>query len=251
MSGHSKWSTIKRQKGAKDAKRGQIFTKIGGAITIAAREGGGGDPASNFKLRLAMDQAKAANMPRENIDRAIERGLGKAGGAALETVTYEGYAPGKVALVIEVATDNRNRTTPEVRGAIEKAGGTFTSPGAVAWMFKEQGLVTLQKAGKSLDEIFEAAVDAGADDVEDAGDLVEVFTKSSDVEKVKNTLASKGLTVQSAEIFKKPKTVQAVNDADLAKKVLNLIEKLEDLDDVQKVYANFDIPDDVLHKVEG
>src|SRR3989344_7458067 len=141
MSGHSKWSTIKRQKGANDAKRGQIFTKIGGAITIAAREGGAGDPASNFKLRLAMYQAKAANMPKENIDRAIERGLGKAGGAALETVTYEGYAPGKVALVIEVATDNRNRTTPEVRGAIERSGGTFTSPGAVAWMLKEQGLI--------------------------------------------------------------------------------------------------------------
>ena len=251
MSGHSKWSTIKRQKGANDAKRGQIFTKLGNAITIAAKEGGGPDPSSNFRLRLAVEQAKAANMPKENIERAIERGLGRAGGVSFETVTYEGYAPGKVALVIEVATDNRNRTTPEVRGAIEKAGGTFISPGAVSWMFKEQGLVSLQKAGKTFDEIFEAAVDAGADDVEDAGDIVEVFTKSAEVEKVKNALAQKGLTVQSAEIVKKPTTVQAVNDADIAKKVLGLIEKLEDLDDVQKVYANFDIADEILAKVQN
>jgi YebC/PmpR family DNA-binding regulatory protein len=250
VSGHSKWSTIKRQKGANDAKRGQVFTKLGMAISIATREGGGGDPTSNFKLRLAMDQAKGANMPKENIERAIERGLGKAGGAALEVVTYEGYAPGKVAIVVEAATDNRNRTTPEVRGAIEKAGGTFASPGAVSWMFSEQGLVTLPKAGK-FDEIFEAAVEAGAEDVEDAGDVVEVFTKPAEVEKVKNALIQKGFTVQSAEIFKKPTTTQTVADVDTAKKVLNLIEKLEDLDDVQKVYANFDIADEVLSKVQS
>ena len=251
MSGHSKWSTIKRQKGVNDAKRGQVFTKLAGTVTIATKEGGGGDPASNFKLRLAMDQAKLANMPKENIERAIERGLGRAGAVALDTVTYEGYATGKVALVVEVATDNRNRITPQVRGAIEKAGGTFASPGAVSWMFKEQGLVTLQKEGKTFDEIFEAAVEAGAEDVEDAGDVVEVFTKPSEVEKVKNVLAGKGLTVQSAEIFKKPTTVQAVADANMARKVLALIEKLEDLEDVQKVYANFDIADEILAKVQN
>ncbi|KKR29526.1 MAG: transcriptional regulator, partial [Candidatus Woesebacteria bacterium GW2011_GWA1_39_8] len=155
------------------------------------------------------------------------------------------------ALVVEVATDNRNRITPQVRGAIEKAGGTFASPGAVSWMFKEQGLVTLQKEGKTFDEIFEAAVEAGAEDVEDAGDVVEVFTKPSEVEKVKNVLAGKGLTVQSAEIFKKPTTVQAVADANMARKVLALIEKLEDLEDVQKVYANFDIADEILAKVQN
>ena len=251
MSGHSKWPTIKRQKGVNDAKRGQVFTKLAGTVTIATKEGGGGDPASNFKLRLAMDQAKLANMPKENIERAIERGLGRAGAVALDTVTYEGYATGKVALVVEVATDNRNRITPQVRGAIEKAGGTFASPGAVSWMFKEQGLVTLQKEGKTFDEIFEAAVEAGAEDVEDAGDVVEVFTKPSEVEKVKNVLAGKGLTVQSAEIFKKPTTVQAVADANMARKVLALIEKLEDLEDVQKVYANFDIADEILAKVQN
>lgn len=249
MSGHSKWSTIKRQKGANDAKRGQIFTKIAGAITIATKEGGGSDPASNFKLRLAMDKAKSANMPKENIEKAIERGLGKAGGAIFETVVYEGYAPGKVALIVEAATDNKNRTTPVIRGTIEKAGGTFTSPGAVSWMFAEQGLVTVAKGIKTFDEIFEVAVEVGAEDVEDAGDVVEVFTKPAEVEKVKNVLVSKGLTVQSVEIFKKPTTVQTVSDADMAKKVLTLIEKLEDLDEVQKVYANFEIPDDVLTQI--
>ena len=243
MSGHSKWSTIKRQKGVNDAKRGQVFTKLGNAITIAVHEGGGGDPASNFKLRLAMDTARAANMPKENIERAIDRGLGKGGSAAIETVIYEGYAPGKVALIIEAVTDNKNRTTPEVRGTIEKAGGTFASIGAVSWMFKEQGLVTVSKSGKNFDEIFEASVEAGAEDVEDAGDLVEVFTKPNEVEKVKNILAEKGFAVQSAEITMRPTTLQAIADADAAKKVLTLIEKLEDLNEVQKVYANFDIVD--------
>ena len=188
MSGHSKWSTIKRQKGVKDAKRGQAFTKAANAITISVKEGGGGDSASNFKLRLAIDHAKAINMPNENIKRAIERGLGKGGGAAIETVVYEGYAPGKVALIVEAATDNRNRTTPEVRGAIEKNGGTFASPGAVSWMFADSGLVTIVKNGKTLDDIFEIAVEAGVEDVEDAGEFVEVFTKPTEVEKIKNAL---------------------------------------------------------------
>lgn len=264
MSGHSKWSTIKRQKGLNDAKRGQIFTKLGNAITIAVREGGGGDPVSNFRLRLAIEQARAANMPKENIKRAIERGLGKEGTASLETVIYEGYAPGKVALIVEAATDNKNRTTPEVRGVIERAGGTFASPGAVSWMFAEQGLITVVKegppspasqrgerageAGKTFDEIFDVAASAGAEDVEDAGDLVEVFTKPDEVETIKNHLIEKGLSVKSTEIFKKPTTVQTVDNADLAKKVLGLVEKLEELDDVQKVYANFDIADEVLTK---
>lgn len=247
MSGHSKWSTIKRQKGLTDAKRGQVFTKLANAITIAVREGGGGDPASNFKLRLAMDQARGVNMPKENIQRAIERGLGKSGAAGqLESVVYEGYGPSKVAIIVEAATDNKNRTTPEVRGAIEKAGGTFASPGAVSWMFGDVGLITLAKSGKSFDDIFEIAVDAGAEDVEEAGDLVEVYTKPADVEKVKNVFVDRGLTPNSAEIFKKPTTTVQIDSPEVAKKVLGLVEKLEDLDDVQKVYANFDIPDNLL-----
>ncbi len=246
MSGHSKWSTIKRQKGVADAKRGQVFTKLANAIAVAVREGGGGDPGSNFKLRLLIDQAKAANMPNVNIERAVERGLGKGGGSAIETVAYEGYGPGKVAIIVEAATDNRNRTLPEVRGTIEKNGGTFASPGAVSWMFLDVGLITVAKQGKSMDEIFDIAADLGAEDVEDAGELVEVYTKSADVEKVKNALTEKGLAVQSAQLFKKPTTVVAISDKELALKVLAFIEKLEDLDDVQKVYANFDIPDELL-----
>ena len=260
MSGHSKWSTIKRQKGVNDAKRGQAFPKLGNAITIAVREGGGGDPASNFKLRLAIDQAKDLNMPKDNIDRAIDRGLGISGGAAIESVVYEGYAPGKVALIVEAVTDNKNRTTPEVRGTIEKGGGTFASRGAVSWMFADCGLVTVEKsgppspageAGKTLDEIFEIAADSGAEDVEDAGEFVEVFTKPTDVEKVKNVLVSKGLVVKSAEIFKKPTTTVVIDDVDVASKVLKMIDKLDELDDVQRVYANFDIDDKILESIQG
>ena len=246
MSGHSKWSTIKRQKGANDAKRSNAFTKIANAITIVVKEGGGGDPASNFKLRLMMDQARSVNMPNVNIQRAVDRGLGKGGGAILETVIYEGYAPGKVALIVEAATDNRNRTTPEIRSTIEKSGGTFATPGAVDWAFVDMGMITVEKNDKSLDDLFELAADAGAEDIEDAGDVVEVYTKPADVEKVKNALLEKGLVVRSFEIFKKPTTLVEIKDAETAKKVLALIEKIEDLDDVQRVYANFDIPDNLL-----
>ena len=258
MSGHSKWSTIKRQKGVKDAKRGQAFTKLGKAITITVREGGGGDPASNFKLRLAIDQARAANMPKDNIDRAIDRGLGPSTGVeSIESVTYEAYAPGKVALIVEAVTDNKNRTTPEVRGTIEKGGGTFASRGAVSWMFADSGLITVERSGKTLDEIFEIAADSGAEDVEDvedvedAGELVEVFTKPTDVEKVKNILVSKGLVVKSAEIIKKPTTTVVIDDVDVASKVLKMIDKLDELDDVQRVYANFDIDDKILESIQG
>jgi len=247
VSGHSKWSTIKRQKGVNDAKRGAIFTKLGNAITIAVREGGGGDPASNFKLRLVMDTARGVNMPKENIQRAVDRGLGKGDAAAYESVVYEGYGPGKAALVIEAATDNKNRTTPEIKSTIERNGGTFASPGAVSWMFADVGMIVLPKNGKTLDEIFEAAVEAGADDVEDSGDSVEIYTKSADVEKVKNALIEKGLEVQGAEIYKKATTTVEITERETAQKILNLIEKLEDLDDVQKVYSNFNMPDNLLN----
>jgi YebC/PmpR family DNA-binding regulatory protein len=251
MSGHSKWSTIKRQKGLNDAKRGASFTKMGMAIAIAAREGGGGDPASNFKLRLAMDQARAMNMPKENVQRAIDRGLGKGGVAAIETVVYEGYGPAKVSLIVIAATDNKNRTTPEVRSTIEKSGGTFATLGAVDWAFVDMGMITVEKGTKSLDELFEIAADAGADDIDDLGDFVEVYTKPTEVEKVKNVLIEKGLTVGSFEIFKKPTTLVEIKDAETAKKVLALIEKIEDLDDVQKVYANFNISDNLLEEIQG
>ena len=245
MSGHSKWSTIKRQKGVTDAKRSQAFTKMANAITIAVREGGG-DPASNFKLRLAIDSARAVNTPNVNIQRAIDRGLGKGGAAAIETVVYEGYGPSKVAIIVEAATDNKNRTTPEIRGTIEKNGGVFASPCAVSWMFSDVGMITVVKDNKSLDDVFEAAVEAGADDVEDSGESVEVYTKPHDVEKVKNALAEKGFTIQGAELFKKPTTTVLISEKAQAEKVLAFVEKLEDLDDVQKVYSNFDIPENLL-----
>lgn len=251
MSGHSKWSTIKRAKGIKDAKRGQAFTKVANAISIAVKEGGGGDPASNFKLRLTMDQAKAINMPNDNINRAIDRGLGKGEANAIESVLYEGYAPGKVAIIIEAVTDNKNRTTPEIRMAIEKSGGTFASPGAVSWMFENSGIITVVKNGKTLDDIFEIAVEGGAEDVEDAGEIVEVFTKPKDVGKVKKYLEGKGLVVKDADIFKRPTTTTQIDDEKVAEKVLNIIDKLEEMDDVQKVYANFDIADEILAKMNS
>lgn len=246
MSGHSKWSTIKRQKGAADAKRGQTFTKLGNAITIAVREGGGGDPASNFKLRLIMEAARAANMPKDNIQRAIDRGLGKGGAGVLESVVYEGYGPGKVAIVVEAATDNKNRTTPEVRSVIERSGGAFTSPGTVSWMFVDQGVIVAEKGGRSMDEFLDLAIEAGADDVVDEGDTVAIYTTPANVESVKNTLVEKGVNVQSAEISKNASTTVEISDGEVAKKVMDLIEKLEDLDDVQKVHSNFDIPESLM-----
>lgn len=241
MSGHSKWSQIKRQKGVADVKRGATFTKMANAITVATREGGGGDPVSNFKLRLVIEGARAVNMPKDNIQRAIDRGLGKGSEGALEAVTYEGYGPGKVALVIEAVTDNKNRTTPEVRSVLEKSGGSFVTPGTVSWMFRDSGLITLVKSGKSFDELFEAAVDAGADDVEDSGDMVGIYTKPNELDKVKNALLEKGLAIESAELAKRATTTVEVSDPEAQKKIFDVLERLEDLDDVQKVWANFNI----------
>lgn len=245
MSGHSKWSQIKRQKGVADVKRGATFTKLANAITIATKEGGGGDPISNFKLRLTMDQARAVNMPKDNIQRAIDRGLGKGDAGSLETVSYEGYAPGKVAIIIEAATDNKNRTTPEIKSILEKSGGTFAAQGAVSWMFSDMGEITIPLGGKSFDELFELAVEAGAQDVEDAGDAVNVYTKPNELEVVKKVFEEKGLSIESAQLSKRPTTLARVEDAVTAKKAMDTISKIEDMDDVQKVWSNLDIPEDL------
>ncbi len=241
MSGHSKWSSIKRQKGVADVKRGATFTKLANAITIATREGGGGEVASNFKLRLIVDTARAANMPKDNIQRAIDRGLGKGGAGGLESVVYEAYAPSKVALIVEAATDNKNRTTAEVKSTIEKNGGTFVAKGAVSWMFEDRGLIVVEKRNKSFDEIFEIAVEAGAEDVEDSYDAVDIYTRSTELELVKKALESKGLTIQAAELAKKPTTMQAVTGEDKVNALFAFIEKIEDLDDVQKVFSNLEV----------
>ena len=249
MSGHSKWSTIKRKKGVADAKRGQVFTKLANAVTIAIREGGGGDPTSNFKLRLAIDQAKTANMPKDNIERAIDRGLGKGAGGQLESVAYEGYGPAKIAFIAQITTDNRNRASSQLKGVVERAGGHLASQGAVSWMFEDVGLIAVGKNGKSTDEIFEIAADAQAEDIEDAGDSVEIYTKPNELDKVRSALVAADLAIQSADLYKKPAQTVKIEDAQTAKKVLEFVEKLEDLDDVQKVYSNFDIADDLLKNV--
>lgn len=240
MSGHSKWSTIKRQKGVVDAKRGQAFTKLAIAITIAVRQGGGiGDPNQNFKLRLTIEKAREINMPKENIERAIERGKGGDGGRGLEEVVYEGFGPNGVsAIIVEAATDNKQRTTGEVKNVWEKAGGTFGKQGSVAYQFVQNGLITIEKKTFPFDDIMLAAADAGAEDVEGTDEEVLVYTKPEELRRVREALLSQGFTVKEAELIRKPIITQMIEDKDLAVKTLALLNKLEEFGDVQKVYTN-------------
>jgi len=248
MSGHSKWSTIKRQKGANDAKRGQAFTKAGRLITIAAREGGG-NPDGNFKLRLAMEAARAINMPKENIERAIARGAGGDGSKPLEEAVYEGYGPAGIALLIEVVTDNKMRSAGELRSILDRAGGSLAGQGAVAFLFNSKGVIEVDATLKDADELLLNAADAGADDVEVEEGVALVYTKPEVVDKVKGALEQAGYSVKNSEISKEASTTVKITDEGQAEKVLSLIEKLEDLDDVQKVYSNFDIDTEVMEKV--
>ncbi|MFO7166583.1 MAG: YebC/PmpR family DNA-binding transcriptional regulator [Chloroflexota bacterium] len=246
MSGHSKWHSIRRTKGVLDQRRGQLFTKLARDITIAAREGGG-DPDANFRLRLAIDKARDNNMPMENIQRAIDRGIGKGSDAtALEEIYYEGYAPGGIALLIEAATDNRNRTNAEVRATITKAGGSPGEPGSVSWMFEQKGLITIDLTQKRLDsdEVMLLAIDAGADDVEVSDDAIEIYTDFKQLAAVRQKLLDAGLPIASAEKTMLAKTTIQPDPAD-ALKAMRLMEKLEDLDDVQKVYSNLDVTDEL------
>ncbi len=244
MSGHSKWSTIKRQKGANDAKRGATFTRLANAIMIAVKEGGGGDPDSNFRLRLVLDQARAANLPKDNIARAIDKALGKGGGPALESVIYEGYAPSAVAILVETITDNRNRTASEVKSTIEKAGGSLGGPGTTQWMFEKKGVIEVQTDGEDVDEFFLKVADFGADDVVVIDkNSVQVITKQTDLKRVEDQLREDGYNVISADFDYIAKNSTHIEDADKIKSVLGLIEKLEDLGDVVKVSSNLDVPD--------
>lgn len=246
MSGHSKWAQIKRQKGAADIKRGQTFTKIANAITIAVRQGGGiPDPEANFRLRLAMEKARAANMPKENIERALRRAQGKLGGE-LEEVVYEGYGPAKVAVIIEAATDNKQRTTSEVRNIFEKGGGALGGKGSVAYLFDAVGQISVKKKDKTADEMMFLAIDEGAQDFEETQDSVEIYTKPEDLNNVKEKLSGHGFMVEAAELEMRPKTAVSITDSQTAQQVLSFVEKLENLDDVQKVHANFDIPDELI-----
>lgn len=249
MSGHSKWATIKRQKGANDAKRGQLFTKLSNAITIAVRQGGGvADANANPRLRLAIDTARGANMPKENIDRAIQRAIGKSA-AEMEEVIYEGFGPGGFSLIVEAITDKKQRTTPEVKSRFEKNGGNMGTPGSVSYQFQQKGVITIEKSGRELDDIFMTAADIGAEDVEEVGEEVLISTRPEDLGNVRDGLAENGLTIKGAELQWKPLTTIAISDVDLAKKAIQFIEKLEELDDVQKVYANYDISDEIVSAI--
>jgi len=249
MSGHSKWHSIRRSKGILDQKRGQLFTKLARDITIAAREGGGGDPDGNFRLRIAVDKAKASNMPADNIQRAIDRGLGKGGEAKIEEIYYEGYAQGGIALLIETATDNRNRTNAEVRATLSKGGGSPGEPGSVGWLFEPKGLIAIDLTVKKLDpdEVMLQAIDAGADDVEIGEDTIEVYTEFNQLAAVRQALLSAGLPLSGAEKTMIAKTT-IQPESDDALKAMRLMERLEDLDDVQKVYSNLDVTEELAEQ---
>ncbi len=244
MSGHSKWSQIKRQKGAADVKRGVVFTKMTREIMLAAREGGP-NPEANFRLRLAVDRARAVNMPHANIERAIDRATGGGDGAQIESVVYEGYGPAGVSVMVEAATDNRNRTASEVRAAFARHGGKLGESGSVQWLFEQKGIIEIDAAGRSVDEIQLVTIDAGAEDVEVDGTLITAYTTPGAFERVKKTVEAAGIPIGSAEVSMRPTTTVRV-EGEQAQKVLRLVEGLEELDDVQKVHANFDIPVEVL-----
>lgn len=239
MSGHSKWHTIKHKKGATDAKRGKIFTKLIKEITVAARTGGG-DEAANARLRKAVSDAKAANMPNDTIDRAIKRGTGDLEGVNYEEITYEGYGVGGVAVLIETMTDNRNRTVAELRHLFSKNGGNLGEAGSVAWMFDKKGYIVVDKEAKSEEELFEIALEAGAEDMQDNGDSFEILTEPESFEAVTEAIKAAEIETQAAEVSMIPQNYIHLEGAD-AKQMLKLYEAIEDHDDVQNVYANFDI----------
>ncbi|MBW1982820.1 MAG: YebC/PmpR family DNA-binding transcriptional regulator [Deltaproteobacteria bacterium] len=247
MSGHSKWHSIRHKKGAIDAKRGKIFSKIIKEIQVAARLGGG-DPTGNPRLRQAIAAAKAENMPKENIDRAIKKGTGELGGVSYEELVYEGYGPGGVAVLVEIMTDNKNRAAADLRYIFGKHGGNLGEAGCVAWMFDKKGLIAFDQDQVSEDEVMEVAIEAGADDVIATEDQLEVHTSVESFEAVKQAFDEKGMPYTMAEITMVPKNSVQLDEAQ-AVKILKLMEALEDSDDVQKAYANFDIPVEILQRI--
>jgi YebC/PmpR family DNA-binding regulatory protein len=244
VSGHSKWSQIKRQKGAADIKRGILFTKITRELMLAAREGGA-DPDANFRLRLAMDRARSVNMPTSTIQRAIDRATGGGDGAQLESIVYEGYAPGGVSIMIEAATDNRNRTASEIRSAFGRFGGKLGESGSVQWLFEQKGVLEIEPRGRPIEEIALAAIDAGAEDVEPEDGLVTVYTAPAAFEQVRSRLQGAGIVPAAAEISMRPTSTVRL-EGEPARRAVRLVEALEELDDVQKVHANFDVPEEIL-----
>lgn len=246
MSGHSKWSTIKHQKETTDAVRGKIFTKLANAIIIAVKQGGGSDPQSNFKLRLMIEKARELNMPKDNIERAIERAAGKIEGAGITEAIYEAFGPGGVGIIIETASDNKQRTVAELKNILERGGGVLATTGAVSHFFQLVGLVTVTLGTKSSDQIMQAALDVGAIDLEESPNLVEIYTNPKDLHEIKMAMEKKGIPVSSFELFYRPTTTVPINDSQTASSILKLLSSLEEMEDVQKVFANFEIPDEYL-----
>jgi YebC/PmpR family DNA-binding regulatory protein len=248
MSGHSKWATIKHKKGAADAARGKLFAKLIRQVEVAAREGGG-DPDMNPTLRTMFQKARDSSVPIDTIERAIKRGTGDLEGVIYESVTYEGYAPGGVAVLVDALTDNRNRTGPEIKNLFAKNGGSMAEPGAVAWQFERKGVVVLDKSVGDEDDVMLAALEAGAEDISDGGDTWQVTTAPTDVHSVRTALEEGGMAVTSIDLTMLPSTTVELGETSKAKSVLRVIDALEEHDDVQNVYANFDIPESVLESV--
>jgi len=248
VSGHSKWSTIKRKKGAVDAKRGKIFTRLIKEITVAARMGGG-DTDGNPRLRAAIASAKTENMPKDNIERAIKKGTGELEGAIYEEITYEGYGPGGVAILVDCMTDNKNRTVADIRHFFSKSGGNLGESGCVSWMFTKKGTILVDKETIKEEELMEKALEAGADDVVEEDNVFQVETSPDDFEDVREALEADGVTFIEATVAMVPQNTVDITDEKTARQILTLLERLEDHDDVQNVYANFDIPDDIMESV--
>jgi len=249
MSGHSKWANIKRQKGVADAKRGQIFTKVTRAIIIAVREGGS-NPEANFRLRLAIQKARDSSMPTENIERAIKKGSGELEGTTMAEMTIEGYGPGGAAIMVQALSDNRNRTIQEVRSIFTRHGGSLGESGCVAWLFDQKGMITVKTNGLNADDLALQAIDAGAEDVKIGDNYVEIYTKPSELEKVKGALEQNGLKITSTEISMVPKTILELEEKP-ALQTIKLIDKLEELDEVQHVATNADFSESVLEKYQA
>ncbi|MCA1725705.1 MAG: YebC/PmpR family DNA-binding transcriptional regulator [Thermomicrobia bacterium] len=248
MSGHSKWSSIKHQKGAKDVQRGALFTKLAREITVAVRAGGGGDPEANYRLRLAVQKARGNNMPNDNIERSIKKALGEDDNTTYDDVLYEGFGPGGAAILVQALTDNRNRTVSEVRSAFAKYGGNMGESGSVGWMFANRGVITINTDGKDADEVALKAIDAGAADVEESDGILEAYTEPQDLKTVEDAVRAQGLPVDEAGLRYIASTPMEL-DTNQTVQALRLIEKLEDLDDVQQVFSNLEISDDVLAQV--
>jgi len=246
VSGHNKWASIKHKKSAADAKRGKLFSKIAKEVTMAAKEGGG-DVAVNARLRTAINKAKSFNMPADNIDRAIKKGTGELPGVVYEEIAYEGYGPKGVAIIVEVLTDNKNRASADIRNIFSKKGGNMAGSGSVSWIFRKKGFILVKADSADEDKVMSVALDAGAEDMKTEEGIHEITTSISDFEKVKSTLDKEGITIESAELTMIPSSSIKLEGQD-AQQVLSLVELLEDNDDVQNVYANFDIPDELLEE---